>query len=94
MRAPISSLKIVPVLPALNPYLLGGTLFLTVATDARLFRTLARQEREVFDTGDEGRLGITDRRTANLVMPFEKARLSGIYTAMGRPLGAKKNSAI
>ena len=60
MRAPISSLKIVPVLLALNPYLLGETLFLTVATDARLFRTVARQEREVFDTGDEGRLAIGD----------------------------------
>ena len=31
MRAPISSLKIVPVLLALNPYHLGETLFLTVA---------------------------------------------------------------
>ena len=32
---------------------------------------------------------ITDRRAVNPVRPFEKAKLSGIYTAMGRPLGAK-----
>src|SRR5580692_11067729 len=32
---------------------------------------------------------ITDRRAVNLVRPFEKAKLWGIYTAMGRPLGAK-----
>jgi hypothetical protein len=36
-----------------------------------------------------GKRWITDRRAVNLVRPFEKAKLSGIYTAMGRPLGAK-----
>jgi hypothetical protein len=32
--------------------------------------------------------GITDRRAVNPLRPFEKAKLSGIYTAMGRPGGA------